>query len=158
MDEWVKKVAEDYSQQEQTSETPKNTKLSVLLSGADADINKLYKLLATNGFPVLDIRYASTQDTELPVITAGMRVMTKEATQIGSDIMIKTPTTLYTVASAVLPAGYIGDVVEVSENSAKVRFCANISVSAADRSGYIDKLDYYVDTVDIPLKDLNTLG
>lgn len=156
MDEWVNGLAEEYTPQEE-AHRDEHTKLSVLLASADVDVNKMYKLLATNGFPVLDIRVQSTDDTALPQISAGMRVITKDAIQIGKDIMVKTPTTLYTVASAILPSGYVGDVVNVSENSATVRFCANISVSAVDRSGYSDNLDYFVDTLRIPVKDLNVL-
>ena len=157
MDNWVKRLAEEYAPQEELPREGKHTKLSVLLSTADVDINKLYKLLATNGFPVLDIRVQDTSIDALPVVAAGKRVITKEAVQVGSDIMVKTPTTLYTVASAVLPAGYVGDVLDVSENRATVRFCTNISVSAMDRSGYSDTLDYFVDTLSIPVTDLQIL-
>ena len=157
MDEWVKKLAEEYVPTD-TPENQENTKLSVLLAASDVDINKMMKLLSTNGFKVVDIRVESTKDNQLPEVQAGMRVVTKKATQIGSNIMIKTPATLYTVASAVLPAGYVGDVLDVDKNCATVRFCANISVSGCDTSGYTDNLAYFVDTLDIPVKDLNILG
>lgn len=157
MDEWVTQLAEEYT----SPDTPKkeeNTKLSVLLATPDVDIDKMMRLLSTNGFHVVDIRVENTKDDKLPDLQAGMRVVTKTATQVGSDILIKTPTTLYKVAHAVLPAGYVGDVLSIDKNNATVRFCANISVSGRDASGYTDNLAYFVDTLDIPVKDLNILG
>lgn len=157
MKEWIDGLANEYAEAPISQGKAKHTKLSLLLASADVNISKIREILIKNRIPVLEIRVETTEESQLPDIEPGMRVCTNASVDLGKDIMIKTPATLYTVASAVLPIGYVGDVVGVTENSATVRFGANIRVSAVDRSGYMDSVDYFVDTLDIPVKDLTIL-
>jgi hypothetical protein len=159
MNDWINGLANEYAPYENTAVDGKvqHTKLSILLASTDVDISKIHEILIKNQIPVLEIRIEQTSDEQLPPIEAGMRVCTKEAMSLGNNICIKTPATLYTVASAILPAGYVGDVLDVAENAATVKFGANIRVSAVDRSGYTDAVDYFVDTLTIPVKDLKIL-
>lgn len=157
MNKWINRLAAEFTEQNTTPTKAEHTKLSILLATTDVNIPKIHEILVKNSVPVLEIRVEKTTDDVLPPVEAGMRVCTKDAILMGNDICIKTPTTLYTVASAILPAGYVGDVQEVRENSATVKFGANIRVSAVDRSGYTDSVDYYVDTLDIPVSNLKIL-
>lgn len=156
MNKWINRLAAEFTPQNTTPQKAEHTKLSILLATTDADIPKIHEILVNNSIPVLEIRIEKTSDDMLPV-EAGMRVCTKDSILLGNDICIKTPSTLYTVASATLPAGYVGDVLSVAENAATVKFGANIRVSAVDRSGYTDSVDYYVDTLDIPVSNLKIL-
>ena len=156
MNKWINRLAAEFTPQNTTPQKAEHTKLSILLATTDADIPKIHEILVNNSIPVLEIRVEKTTDDMLPV-SAGMRVCTKDSILLGNDICIKTPSTLYTVASATLPAGYVGDVLSVAENAATVKFGANIRVSAVDRSGYTDSVDYYVDTLDIPVSNLKIL-
>lgn len=157
MDTWIKKLAEDISETTvEPVEQEKSTHLSLVVAAPDVDMQKLYKLLTSNGFPVMDIRLSNTEE-EIPQVSEGDRVETTASVVLGTGIKIKTPTTLYTVASVVLPAGQLGEVVGVEKNAATVRFDANIRVEASDRSGYLDYVDYFVDNAEIPLANLKTL-
>ena len=156
MNKWINRLAAEFTPQNTTPQKAEHTKLSILLATTDADIPKIHEILVNNSIPVLEIRIEKTNDDMLPV-EAGMRVCTKDSILLGNDICIKTPSTLYTVASVTLPAGYVGDVLSVAENAATVKFGANIRVSAVDRSGYTDSVDYYVDTLDIPVSNLKIL-
>lgn len=156
MNKWINRLAAEFTPQNTTPQKAEHTKLSILLATADVDIPKIHEILVNNSIPVLEIRVEKTTDNMLPV-SAGMRVCTKDSILLGNDICIKTPATLYTVASATLPAGYVGDVLSVEGNAATVKFGANIRVSAVDRSGYTDSVDYYVDTLDIPVSNLKIL-
>ena len=157
MNKWIKRLAEEFTPQNTTPSKPEHTKLSILLASTDVDIAKIHSILVQNSIPILEIRVEPTGENELPPVETGMRVCTKASMNLGTNICIKTPATLYTVASATLPAGYVGDVLEVKENTATVKFGANIRVSAVDRSGYTDSVDYYVDTLDIPVSNLKIL-
>ena len=158
MEEWIKRIAEEFAPaEENTTKESTNTQLSVLLASSDVDVQKMHKLLTTNGFPILDIRIEETKEQQLPQFEVGDKVTTTASVEVARDVMIKTPTMLYTVASAVLPMGYIGEVVNVEKDAVNVLFDANISVTASDRAGYVDSLDYYVETVKVPLKDLKKM-
>ena len=101
MENWIKRMAEEYAAPSDETSTSENTQLSVLLASKDIDVSKMYKLLSTNGFPVLDIRVQETNENQLPTLEAGDRVTTTASVSLGNNIMIKTPTMLYSVAKAV---------------------------------------------------------
>lgn len=154
---WINKMAEDYSYMAQTHDTDdKTTAVNLVIASDDVDVSKMYKLLSTNGFPVIDVCVLDKQDVK-PSINIGERVTTNASYTVGKDVMVKTPCSLYTIASVVLPSGCIGDVVGVTEKTASVLFDANIKVEATDRSGYTDTMDYYVESVEVPLDILNIL-
>lgn len=157
MENWIKRMAEEYAAPSDETSTSENTQLSVLLASKDIDVSKMYKLLSTNGFPVLDIRVQETNENQLPTLEAGDRVTTTASVSLGNNIMIKTPTMLYSVAKAVLPVGYIGEVVNTTKTSATVLFDANIKVTATDREGYTDAVEYYVETAEVPLSNLKKI-
>lgn len=156
MSTWIEKLAEDFSSEPKPGKE-ESTHLSIAIASSDVDTGKLYKLLSANGFPVVDISESKTEEKPPVPPAEGTMVTTTASVELGKGIMIKTPVTLYTVASAVLPAGYIGEVVKADKNAATVRFDANISVQAMDRSGYLDNVDYFVDTVEVPLNKLTVL-
>lgn len=156
MNTWIEKLAEDFSSEPKPGKE-ESTHLSITIATKNVDVNKLYKLLSANGFPIVDISETNTKEKPPVPPESGAMVTTTASVDIGNNIMIKTPVSLYTVASAVLPAGYIGEVVKADKNAATVRFDANICVEATDRSGYLNNLDYFVDTVEVPLNKLKSL-
>lgn len=153
---WIEKFANEYAEAQSTTNTEGSTQLEITVALPEIDVGKVYNLLSKNGFPVLDICVADNKSKE-PNLNTGDRVTTTASCVVGSNIMIKTPAMLYTVAHATVPAGYIGDVVSVKDGIATVLFDANITVEAEDRSGYIDTVDYYIETANIPVKDLKIL-
>ena len=156
MEEWINDLIQKYAFVEPTEETSShNTKVTILIAGESPDVKKLHNLLASNGFPVLDVCIEETEQTK--VINEGAMVQTNKSVVATTNCLMKTPTALYTVKEAVLPIGYIGEVVSKTDKTASVKFDANIKVTASDQSGYISSVDYYVGTLDIPFEDLNVL-
>lgn len=157
MDEWIKRLAEDYASEVEIPNTPESTRLSLVVASPEVDVRRMFKLLSSNGFPIVDISVSNTEDPVPPTFKEGDRVVTTAAMDVGSNITIKTPAMLYTIDKATLPAGYIGEVKASNEKTATVVFDANIRVEATDRSGYLDTVDYYVEEVEVPLGSLKTI-
>lgn len=155
MEDWITELANEYTPDTETGLTGGKTEVHVVLASDKADIAKLHKLLISNGFPVLEIKCLE-KEAEKPMLP-GSRVQTAADVIASQNCLIKTPTALYTVAEAILPAGYIGEVVGVEKNAATVNFDANIKVTAKDQSGYLSTQDYYVGTLKVDLKDLTVL-
>lgn len=155
MNDWIKDMAQEMVPQEDPSMYGKNTQVIITLSGEDADIGKMFKLLASNGFPVLDIK-TELKDQTFP-LNPGDKVQIQKDVVASTNVIMKTPVSRYIIAEAVLPAGYMGEVVSTSKDTATVNFDANIQVSAVDQSGYMEKVAYYVGTLDIKKKDLKRL-
>lgn len=155
MEEWINDLVQKYASATEGSDGGHNTKVTLLIAGEELDLKKLHNTLASNGFPVLDVCVEEAERTK--IINEGDRVQTNKSVVASKNCLIKTPTALYTVAEAVLPMGYIGEVVTKTNKTASVKFDANIKVTASDQSGYLSSIDYYVETLDIPLDDLNVL-
>ena len=153
--DYINELAQQYAPMDEAPQAGKRTEVYITLASDEADLGKLHKLLASNGFPVLDLQIKE-QECEKPIL-AGSRVQTNNPVMASEHVVMKTPTTLYTVAEAVLPARYIGEVVSIEKNAATVNFDANIKVTARDSSGYLSTQDYYVGTLKVDLKDLNVL-
>lgn len=155
MEDWITELANEYTPDTETGLTGGKTEVHVVLASDKADIAKLHKLLISNGFPVLEVKCLE-KEADKPMLP-GSRVQTSSDVVASTNCLIKTPTALYTIAEAVLPAGYIGEVVGIEKDAATVNFDANIKVTAKDQSGYLSTQDYYVGTLKVDLKDLNVL-
>lgn len=152
MTDWIKKMAQEMVPQEDPSMYSKNTQVIITLASESADMGRLFKLLTSNGFPVIDIK-TEMKDQDFP-LHEGDKVQIQHDVVAGTNVLMKTPVSRYIIAEAILPAGYMGEVVSTTKDTATVNFDANIEVSAVDQSGYIEKVAYYVGTRTINKKDL----
>ena len=153
MEEWIKTLAAEMVPQEDPSMYEKNTQICLTLTGENVDIQKLYKLLTSNGFPVIDIKQ-EMKEQNLPINEGDMVQTSRDIVANKNTVTMKTPTALYSIPEAVLPQGYLGQVVAKTKDTITVKFDANIPVTAYDQSGYIEKVAYYVDTLELSRKDL----
>ncbi len=147
MTDWINKLAAEMVPQEDPTMYEKNSQVILTLAGENPDLPKLYKLLSSNGFPILDMK-TELKDQNFP-INEGDKVQVQHDVVASTNITMKTPVSRYTIAEAVLPAGYMGEVIATTKDTATVNFDANIEVSAVDQSGYIEKVAYYVGTITV---------
>lgn len=152
MTDWINKLAAEMVPQEDPSMYAKNTEVRLVVAEEEVDIGKMHKLLTSNGFPVIDIK-TELKDQSKP-INEGDMVQVNHDIVANSNITMKTPTALYTIPEAVIPCGYLGQVVAKTKDTITVQFDANIPVTAYDKSGYIEKVSYYVGTLELSKKDL----
>lgn len=155
MDTWITKLAQEYTPATETGFSNKGTEVKLIINTDNVDIEKLHRLLQSNGFPILDISFSSVEQQK--PIQEGTIVQTQNAVVAGAHCIMKTPTNKYTVDEAVLPAGYIGEVVHLNKESAVVNFDANIQVTAVDQSGYISKVAFYVGTLEVKKNNIKAL-
>lgn len=155
MTEWIKAMAAEMVPPEDPSISSKNTEVRVVIAAENVDMGKLFKLLNSNGFPVVDIKQ-EIKKSDTPMVEGDMVQVNRDIVA-NSNITMKTSTALYNIPEAVLPAGYMGQVVASNKNAVTVQFDANIPVTAYDQSGYISKVSYYVGTLELNKKDLTKI-
>ena len=154
MTDWIQDIVKNNAYEVEQKES-KNTELHIIFADENIDLTKLYKLLVSNGFPVLDIsKYSEGKNVDLK---EGDIVKTESDIVAGKNITMKTQAELYTVDEAILKKGNIGQVVSVSGDTAEVMFNSNIPVTAVTNNGDIQTVAFYIETLKIKGKDLKLL-
>jgi hypothetical protein len=152
MRKYIEELSKTAAQTVAEQDLVTKTEFAVVVASAVADEDLIKKVLIASGIPAVSVEKKKGVSVVSPAI--GDNVELTQEIQASKDILIKTPTTLYNVPKVDLPLGYIGEVVGVDKNAANVKFEANIRVVAYDQSGNQDFVDYFVDTVVVPLDKL----
>lgn len=155
MKDWINDLANASMPIQDKPKEKQYTQVQLVFGADDVNLGKLYNVLKENGFPVEEVfSYTGTDQED---VKPGDMIKTTEPVTAGVNSLMKTQATLYTIPEAVIPEGYIGEVVSVDAKTADIKFDANIDVTAFTNSGNLEKVAYYVGTIKIAKQKIKLL-